>query len=232
MTAPPRWPTVLFDLDGTLVDTIELITSSYDYALGAVLGTSRPPEQVRSWIGRTLRSALAEDYPEHVDELEAAYLRWNRANTARLLRPYAGVETMVRDLLDAQVRIGVATSKRQESAATALRLVGLTDLIDVVAAMEDTSTHKPDPAPLLHAAARLSSPPEHCVYVGDAAVDVRAAQAAGMSAIAVTWGAGVRDELAAVQPEAIVDSVADLTVLLLGSAQGKIARCTKSAMRT
>jgi pyrophosphatase PpaX len=220
VTAPPRWPTVLFDLDGTLVDTIDLITSSYDYALGAVLGTSRPPEQVRSWIGRTLRSALAEDYPEHVDELEAAYLRWNRANTARLLRPYAGVETMVRDLLDAQVRIGVATSKRQESAATALRLVGLTDLIDVVA------------APLLHAAARLSSPPEHCVYVGDAAVDVRAAQAAGMSAIAVTWGAGVRDELAAVQPEAIVDSVADLTVLLLGSAQGKIARCTKSAMRT
>ncbi|MEI2778971.1 MAG: HAD-IA family hydrolase [Tetrasphaera sp.] len=211
-----RWPTVLFDLDGTLVDTIPLIVASYEHAMRTVLPeVSFTPEQARAWIGQTLRTAFAESHPEHAEALEAAYVPYNLANTARLIARYDGVEALVRALLDAEVRIGVATSKRAETAATALRHAGLDTLIDLVATMESTDRHKPDPAPLRHGAARLSTPVERCVYVGDAVVDVQAAKAAGMASVAVTWGAGVRESLAAAGPDHLVDTPAELTAILL-----------------
>ena len=89
-------------------------------------------------------------------------------------------------------------------------------LVDVVAALEDTTRHKPSPDPLLHAAAALGVEPATCVYVGDAAVDMVAARAAGMGAVAVTWGAGEREALSATGPDAVVETVGDLTAYLLG----------------
>ena len=109
----------------------------------------------------------------------------------------------------------VATSKRRETARLAHEAVGIEDLVDVVAALEDTTRHKPSADPLLHAAAVLGADPGDCVYVGDATVDVLAARAAGMSAVAVTWGAGERHALEATAPDAVVDTVADLAAYLL-----------------
>ena len=92
--------------------------------------------------------------------------------------------------------------------------------VEVAAALEDTTRHKPEPDPLLHAAASLGAQPCDCVYVGDATVDVLAARAAGMAAIAVGWGAADREALAATGPDALVDTVADLTAYLLGHDEG------------
>ncbi len=91
-------------------------------------------------------------------------------------------------------------------------------LVDVVAGLEDTERHKPDPAPLLHGAAGLGVDPATCVYVGDAVVDVEAARAAGMGAVAVTWGAGEAGALAASGPDAVLDTVGELAAFLLGPA--------------
>ncbi len=209
---------MLFDLDGTLADTIGLILASFDHALRAVVGSPRPAEEVRPWIGRTLRAVFEDEYPGDAADLERTYLEWNRAHAADLIRPYAGVDVLVRALVDTHVRIGVVTSKRRDTAAEVLARVGLDGLVDVVAAMEDTTRHKPDAAPLLHGAARLSTPVERCVYVGDAVVDVMAARAAGMASVAVTWGAGTPDSLAAAGPDVLVDEVSTLTSLLLPSA--------------
>ncbi len=118
------------------------------------------------------------------------------------------------------VRMAVATSKRRQTARLALAGVGIDHLIEVAAALEDTTRHKPEPDPLLHAAASLGAQPCDCVYVGDATVDVLAARAAGMAAIAVSWGAADREALAATGPDALVDTVADLTAYLLGHDEG------------
>lgn len=209
---------MLFDLDGTLADTIGLILTSYDHALRTVVGGPRPEDQVRPWIGRTLRAVFEDEYPADAADLERTYLEWNSAHAAGLIRPYAGVDVLVRALVDAQVRIGVVTSKRRATAAEVLARVGLDGLVDVVGAMEDTTKHKPDAAPLLHGAARLSTPVERCVYVGDAVVDVVAARAAGMASIAVTWGAGSREALLAAAPDVLVDDVPTLLNLLLPAA--------------
>ena len=98
----------------------------------------------------------------------------------------------------------------------ALQIAGLDGLIDIVAASEDTTAHKPEPAPLQHGAARLSVPIEQCVYVGDAVVDIEAARAAGMASIAVTWGAGDPEALAVAGADHLVESPAALYALLLG----------------
>lgn len=218
----PRWSAVLFDLDGTLVDTIGLILASYDHAIRTVLGDiDYPPEQARAWIGRPLRDGLAETYPEHALALEEAYRPWNLENSERLTRRYPGIEDMLRAVLDEDIRVGVVTSKRLEPAQAGLRHAGIDGLIDVVASLESTDRHKPDPAPLLHGAARLSTPTGRCAYVGDAVVDVLAATAAGMASIAVTWGAGDRRALADAQPEHVVDDAASLSRLLLGPAEAE-----------
>ncbi|MBM6403231.1 HAD-IA family hydrolase [Phycicoccus sp. CSK15P-2] len=215
MTATPYRPVVLFDLDGTLADTIPLIVESYRHAFRTVLGEEVDEARARAWIGRPLLEALLEESPEHGHALEAAYREWNLANTARLIRRYEGVPQLLADLAAAGVRTAVATSKRRDTARLALAGVGVEGMVDVVAALEDTDRHKPDPAPLLHAAAALGVAPAECVYVGDAVVDVRAARAAGMVSVAVTWGAGERDALAAVEPDAVVDDVPALADLLL-----------------
>ena len=99
-----------------------------------------------------------------------------------------------------------------------IEAAGIEDAVTVVAGLEDTERHKPAPDPLLHGAAALGVDPAACVYVGDAVVDLRAARAAGCGAVAVTWGAGERDALAAEDPDALVDDVAALAGVLLGGA--------------
>ena len=114
----------------------------------------------------------------------------------------------------AGVRIGVVTSKRRPPAEWAIRLCGLD--IPLLVGHEDVPAHKPDPRPLLRGLELLGATAEEAVYVGDAAVDVIAARNAGLPAVAVTWGAGVRADIEATDPVALCDMVAELRAVLLG----------------
>ena len=210
----PAWPTVLFDLDGTLADTIHLIVESYNHTL-ATIGQHRSPEEIRSWIGRALVETFEDVDPVRAPELDRTYREWNLAHTDRLIRRYAGVPELLVALTDAGVTMGVVTSKRRLTATKAMVAVGIEGMLPILAGLEDTATHKPDPAPLRHAVAQLGVEPADCVYVGDAGVDVLAARAAGMASVAVTWGAGLRSTLLAAEPDHLVDSVEELTGLLL-----------------
>lgn len=210
-----RWRSILFDLDGTLADTIPLIIASYQHAFRQVLGQEIAEAAARGWIGRPLLGALLEESPEHGHELDRVYREWNLANTERMIRSYAGIPELVADLDAAGARCAIVTSKRRETAALALQLVGLLDHIEVAAGLEDTTEHKPDPAPLLHGARFLGADPAACVYVGDATVDILAARAAGMASVGVTWGAGSPQDLAAVRPDHLCRSVDELRSVLL-----------------
>ena len=216
MPTPARWPVVVFDLDGTLVDTIGLIVASYQHAFTTVLGREEDEAMIRSWIGQPLIRGFRAIDAEHADELLSTYLAWNRANTERLIRRYAGIDTLLADLTAAGVRVAAATSKLRGPAQEAVRLTGLTAYLDVLVTMEDTDAHKPDPAPLLLAVDRLGTGPGDAVYVGDAVVDVRAARNAGMAAVGVTWGAGTREAVVGSAPDAVADTVDELRAALLG----------------
>jgi pyrophosphatase PpaX len=214
----PRWPVVLFDLDGTLADTIALILGSYAHATRTVLGRAASEQESREWIGMTLADTFGAKYPGKADELMAAYFDWNLAHLDTMVEPYAGVHELLRDLDAAGVRTGVVTSKRRASAERTLHVVGLTDLVELIGTMEDTDRHKPAPDPLLRALDAVGRAPQEVVYVGDAIFDLQAARAAGLDAVGVTWGAGAREALDAERPHALVDDVDALRAVLLGSA--------------
>lgn len=210
----PRWPVVLFDFDGTLGDTIPLIVASYHHAIGSVAGETAEEHEVRSWIGRPLLGVLQERYPAHADEMLRVYRQWNLANHDDLIREVEGVAELIDRLHGAGARTGVVSSKKADTVILGLRALGLVGRIDVLAGQDETARHKPHPEPLLYAARRLGAAPSECIYVGDAVVDVEAAHAAGMSAVAVTWGAGGRAELEAAGPVAVVDDAPALSSVL------------------
>jgi pyrophosphatase PpaX len=211
----PRWPVVLFDFDGTLGDTIPLIVASYHHAIGTVAGETAEEHEVRSWIGRPLLGVLQERYPAHAGEMLRVYRQWNLANHDDLIRAVEGVAELIDDLHTTGARTGVVSSKKADTVLLGLRALALDGRIDVLAGQDETSRHKPHPEPLLYAARRLGAAPSDCVYVGDAIVDIEAAHAAGMAAVGVTWGAGVRRHLEDLAPVAVVDDAPGLRRVLL-----------------
>lgn len=210
----PRWQTVLFDLDGTLCNTIPVILASYQHAFREVLGRELDAATGLSWIGRTLRDTFAS-YPKAA-ELEDSYRAFNHEHLLELQQSYDGIRELVVDLVDAGAHCGIVTSKRRYTAGLSLEASQLDGLLPVLCAMEDTEVHKPDPAPLRVGLQKIGSDGSDAVYVGDATVDLLAAAAAGIDGIGVTWGAGTREALSRQPSVAVVDQVDELRALLLG----------------
>jgi len=209
-----RWPVVLFDLDGTLANSIDLIIASYRAAF-ATIGRGVERDVALHWIGQTLRQTFAREAPGQGPDMEVAY-RAYFADKMDQISGYPGVPELLASLNAAGAVTGVVTAKKREVALKTMHQAGVEGLIDLICAMEDTTAHKPDPEPLLAAAAKLGVASNTCVYIGDATHDVLAAKAAGMAVIAVTWGAGLPDELAALNPDALVTDAAELSACLFG----------------
>jgi pyrophosphatase PpaX len=212
----PRWPVVFFDLDGTLIDSIDLITKSYQHAAQTVLGHGLDPAEIRSQIGQPLSRVFQKLNPGKAEAMFNEYTRWNHDHTAELLTGFAGVDHLLAALDQAAIRYGIVTSKRRGPGNWGLELTGLTD-VPIVIAQEDTPEHKPSPRPLLMACEEYKVDPASIAYVGDAVVDIQAAHNAGATAIAVTWGAGTKQDLEAAHPEFLCETVEELETVLLGT---------------
>jgi pyrophosphatase PpaX len=217
--AARAWRAVVFDLDGTLLDSVPLIVASHRHALQTVLGRDEPDEVLRAGIGKPLIEQMRVFDPVRADDLFAAYQAWNLEATPRYVRWFDGVPELLERLCAAGLRLGVATSKMRASVDLAFRTVPPPVTFDAIVTLEDTTTHKPDPAPLLHALEALGTAAAHALYVGDAVVDVEAARAAGSAAVAVTWGAGTTGDLHAAAPLAVVDTPAALGDVIVAGAE-------------
>ncbi|MFM7693113.1 MAG: HAD-IA family hydrolase [Actinomycetota bacterium] len=211
-----RWPVVLFDLDGTVLDTVELIRASHAHAVREVLGIELPDEELMAGIGTPLREQMEVFSPERADELFHVYRAWNHANTARLIERYPGVDEVLVELEQEGARLGIVTSKMLDAVELAFAALPPPIVWDVVITTEDTPLHKPHPAPLLAALERVGGTPAEAAYVGDSPFDRQAARAAGTAAIGVTWGAFGRAALEAEEPLVVVDTPAQLLEALAG----------------
>jgi pyrophosphatase PpaX len=206
-----RFPVVLFDLDGTVVDSGAIILASMRHATREVLGREYGDDELMQAVGGPgLESQMAALAPEHVDELVRVYREHNEPLHDEL-EAFVGIEEVLVRLREEGRRLGVVTAKRRATVELAFRRVPVGHLFDTVVGGDETDRHKPDPAPLLLAAERLGVPPEDCAYVGDSPFDVRAAKAARMHAVAVTWGGiHARPLLEAEEPDAVVDVAGEL----------------------
>jgi pyrophosphatase PpaX len=205
---------VVFDLDGTLIDTIPLIVASHRHAVQTVLGRDLPDEVLRSGIGRPLLDQMAVFDADRAQDLFDSYRVWNHANTAALLGRFDGVDDVLRALAAAGAAIGVATSKSRDAVDLAFSIQPPAVPFDAIVTLEDTGRHKPDPEPVLTAIARLGATPAEAVYVGDAPYDIEAARAAGCGAVGVTWGVAAADVLRDAGADAVAATPAELAGIL------------------
>jgi pyrophosphatase PpaX len=210
-----RFTTVLFDLDGTVVDSGAIILASMRHATREVLGRDYSDEELLQAVGGPgLEAQMGALAPDHVDRLVDVY----RAHNEPLhddLEACAGMEEVLVRLREEGRRLAVVTAKRRETVELAFARVPLGHLFETVVGGDEIERHKPDPEPLLLAAERLEADPSETAYVGDSPFDVRAAKAAGMFAVAVTWGRiHDRERLEAERPDALVDSAEELLAVL------------------
>jgi pyrophosphatase PpaX len=179
---------VLFDLDGTLVDTIALILASFRHAMNEVVGEVPPDDVLLRHVGVPLRVQMQEFAPDRVEEVLTSYRAYNARVHDEMIAEYQGTEDALAELRDAGLKLGVVTSKSREPARRSLAAFGLDRFMDVLVTSDDTEIHKPDPTPLLLAAQQAGVPAGRCAYVGDSPHDMTAALGAGMVPVAALWG--------------------------------------------
>ena len=208
----------LFDLDGTLVHTAPDITRALNVLLAgrglACVGIA----QVSQWVGtgakELIRTALAAQHltlPEHeLDALLAQYAEYYEANAVVDSVLYPAARATVEALAERGDQLAIVTNKLSAVARQVLIHFGLDTYFPVLVGGADVAAGKPDPAPLLEACRRLNVAPTRCIMVGDSVNDVRAARAAGMRVIAVTYGYNHGQPISVAEPDRLVDSLAAL----------------------
>jgi pyrophosphatase PpaX len=183
-----RYPVVLFDLDGTVVDTGAIILASMHHAAVTVLGRDYPDAELLAAVGGPgLEAQMHALDPGRVDELVRVYREHNEP-LHETIGLCAGMDVVLEELKDRGHRLGIVTAKRRRTVDLAFARVPVEHLFDVVVAGDETEQSKPHPAPLLLALERLDASRDEAAYVGDSPFDMQAARAGGLRAIGVSWG--------------------------------------------
>ncbi|MFF2482466.1 pyrophosphatase PpaX [Paenibacillus sp. NPDC058071] len=182
--------TMLFDLDGTIVDTNELIIRSFLEALKGVAPEGFSREHIIPGMGLPLVDQLRSfSGLDNVDHLVDAYRNVNLELHDELVKPFSGVQEVLRNLHQAGIQIGVVTTKMRLTTDKSLKFVELYDYIvtDAIMTIDDVKNAKPHPEPVLMAMEKLGADPASTLMVGDSIVDIQAANAAGITSVGVAW---------------------------------------------
>ena len=204
---------IVFDLDGTLVDSFDDISAAFCRSFHVVGSAPPDPAVVRAMIGKPLHDMYAPWVPAAaIDALVAEYRRDYAQRCADRTRPYPGIVDLLAALRGRGHALAIATTKTTAMARTVIARLGLEHLVDHVQGT-DGFPHKPAPDVITRALAALACP--GAWMVGDAVTDVSAGRAAGLRTCAVTWGVHSAAQLHAATPDAVAGSVEALHTLLL-----------------
>ena len=208
-----RFPVVLFDLDGTVVDSGGIILASMRHAARIVLGRDFSDDELLVNVGGPGLEAQMEALgPGRSAELVRVYREHNEP-LHETLEGFDGIEATLEALRDRGQRLGIVTAKRRATVDLAFAQLPLAHLFETIVGGDETERHKPDPAPLRLALERLAADPPDAAYVGDSPYDMQAARAAGLFAVGVTWG-GIHGREVLTDAEVIVDRAEELLDVL------------------
>lgn len=206
--------TILFDLDGTLIDTNELIISTYLHTLEKYFPGKYTREDVLPFLGPTLHEVFGEMDPDRVEEMVLDYRTYNLANHDRLVKEFVGVMETIETLKKKGYKLAIVTTKREDVAFKGLRLMKLDSFFDVMVAFDHVKKVKPDPEPIYLALEKLDSKPAEALMVGDNFHDVLAGKNAGTKTAGVAWTIKGRDYLAKYEPDYMLENMTDLLTIL------------------
>lgn len=210
-----RFPTILFDFDGTLVDSIELILASYRHTMLVHRGTETPDSLWLAGLGTPLRVQFRDftDDPDEIERMIATYREWMFAHHDDMVTAYPGALETVRALKTKGARLGIVSSKSRRGIDRGLTLCGFDGLFDGMMTSDDLEASKPDPAPVLAMLAQLGASATEALMVGDSPHDIAAGRDAGTRTAACLWGPFTRERLAEERPDYWLDSFGDLAAV-------------------
>jgi pyrophosphatase PpaX len=209
--------TFLFDLDGTIIDSIELILRSYRHTMASHRANEpMPPDDM--WIqglGTPLWAQFGQitDDKQEIEAMVQTYRTYNLTHHDRLVKPYDGVVDEIRRLKTSGKQLGVVTSKLRDGALRGIRISALDDVFDIVVGCDDVTHFKPHPEPVLKAVAELRANRTTTVFVGDSRHDMECGRAAGVKTAAVLWGPFDRAHLEDLAPDYWLEKPEDLRQL-------------------
>ena len=208
---------ILFDLDGTILDTRDLILISMQNAYLQVIGAETLPsdDELLSMVGIPLRDQMERLSPEHSEELFEAYLAYNAKVQDSMLKGFCGTAVTLTALKEFGYRLAVVTSKRHAPALHGLEQTGLAEYFELVLGADNTIEHKPKPGPLLDAARLMGLEVSECAYVGDSPYDMLSARAAGMYAVGALWGMFTQETLLDAGAEVLISHISELPEVLI-----------------
>lgn len=206
--------TVLFDLDGTLINTNELIIASFLHTLDHYFPNEYTRERVIEFIGPSLHDSFSRLNPDNVEEMIHMYRTFNHEKHDELVEEYETVKETVKALHEKGYKLGIVTTKRSETARMGLKLTGLDPYFPVLVGIDDVEKVKPDPEPLLKALEQLNSSPEQAIMVGDSQYDVLGGKNTGTKTAAVAWTIKGREFIEAYNPDVMLETMSDLLTFL------------------
>ncbi|MEK5161458.1 pyrophosphatase PpaX [Paenibacillus sp. FSL R5-0527] len=203
--------TVLFDLDGTIIDTNELIITTFLHVIEKNQLRPHTREEIIPYMGMTLEHQLQVfSGREEVADLVADYRKYNRERHDELVGEFPYVKEVLGKLHDRGITLGVVTTKIRETAMLALERFGLLEYMQAIVTVEDVEHPKPHPEPILTALEQLKASPDRTLMVGDSAADLQCAHAAGVLSAGVAWSLKGVEELQKYEPDFILKDMTDL----------------------
>ena len=211
-----RFTAILFDLDGTLIDSTRLIVESYHHTMRVHRGQTFPDSEWIAGLGTPLRVQFRRftDDAAEVQRMIETYREWNLAHHDAMVSAFPGAVDAVSTLKQQGARLGIVTSKNRHGVERGLALCGFDGLFDEIVTSDDLEASKPDPAPVLVALARLDALAPSALFVGDSPHDIAAGRDAGTRTAACLWGPFERDVLAAERPDYWLSTFQELAALV------------------
>ncbi|MEG0797553.1 MAG: pyrophosphatase PpaX [Acidaminococcaceae bacterium] len=178
---------ILFDLDGTLVNTTDLIIKTFEETLQNVLHKEATREEIIRYFGLPLRECLAQFDAKRVDELITYYRKFNLEHHDLLIKPFPQIEVTLQQLCANGIKLAVVTSKKTPLAQRGLHCFNLEKYFTAIIGCDECQQHKPHPEPMQRGAQLLGLDPTECLCVGDSPFDLQSGKQAGCTTVAVKW---------------------------------------------
>lgn len=216
---------LLFDFDGTLVNTTPLILKSFRATWQQVFGFTMDDADYIKTFGTLLHSALKQltqeciadgrisavtDLNSKADELLKTYREFNWRWHDETIEPFDGVADAVHELKARGYQLGIVSSKLRVGVERGLNMFAMAELFDVIVSADDVTNHKPHPEPLFRALEKFDAAPHQAIYIGDSTHDIVAGKAAQLATAAATWGPFPRHQLEALQPDYLLNEPNEL----------------------
>ncbi|MDI6618034.1 MAG: pyrophosphatase PpaX [Clostridiales bacterium] len=205
---------VLFDYDGTIADTAEIVEKSYGETVKKFTGHNVTRDEFIDVFGKPLSEMMSFYNKDKVEEMTHYYREYFSRYQDTLIRPFPGVVETIKKLKQLEVKTAIVSSRTKSGVEYGVDRFGLNDYIDLVIGLDDTKNNKPHPEPIIKAMGLLDVKAEHTLMVGDSPHDIIAAKEAGVKACVVNWSLFDKEKLQSLNPDYIISEINELIKII------------------